>query len=287
MTTGCTGSSRRTSPLYRLLTPVKVVGAEHLPADGPVIVAANHISFFDTVVLMLSVPRKTYFVGKAEYMDSWTTSRLFPAMGLIPIERDAAKQAVAALGVAADVLRRGHVLGIYPEGTRSRDGLLHKGHTGVAQLALMTGAPIVPVGLVGTDRIQPIGSKVPRPYRQGRDPLRSSARPGRVRRLAPTPAPADDRRPDGVGPPPHAASRDVRRLRERRAAADPRRHRERLRDPADVGSRRVVAPGGAVRRRRTAAAVSTTRGSVRSPALRCEIDDDDSRSASSPRSRSP
>ena len=154
------------SPLYRLLTPVKVVGAEHLPADGPVIVAANHISFFDTVVLMLSVPRKTYFVGKAEYMDSWATSRLFPAMGLIPIEREAAKQAVAALGVAADVLRQGHVLGIYPEGTRSRDGLLHKGHTGVAQLALMTGAPIVPVGLVGTDRIQPIGAKVPRPYRK-------------------------------------------------------------------------------------------------------------------------
>jgi 1-acyl-sn-glycerol-3-phosphate acyltransferase len=152
--------------MYRVLTPVRVVGADHLPSEGPAIVAANHISFFDTVVLMLSVPRKTYFVGKAEYMDSWTTRTLFPALGLIPIERTAARQAVAALEVAADTLRSGHVLGIYPEGTRSRDGLLHKGHTGVAQLALMTGAPIVPVGLVGTDRIQPIGARVPRPFRR-------------------------------------------------------------------------------------------------------------------------
>jgi 1-acyl-sn-glycerol-3-phosphate acyltransferase len=153
-------------PLYRAFTPVRVQGARHLPASGGVIVAANHISFYDTVVLMLSVPRRTYFVGKAEYLDSWQTRRLFPALGLIPIERQAARQAMAALGVAAQVLNDGHVLGIYPEGTRSRDGLLHRGHTGVAQLALMTGAPIVPVGLVGTDRIQPVGVSVPRPFRR-------------------------------------------------------------------------------------------------------------------------
>jgi 1-acyl-sn-glycerol-3-phosphate acyltransferase len=116
---------------------------------------------------MFSVPRRTYFIGKAEYMDSWMTRRLFPALGLIPIERAAARQAMAALGVAAGALEAGHVLGIYPEGTRSRDGLLHRGHSGVAQLALMTGAVIVPVGLVGTDRIQPIGAKVPRPFRRG------------------------------------------------------------------------------------------------------------------------
>ena len=73
--------------VYRLLIPVKVVGAEHLPRHGPVILAANHISFFDTVVLMFSVPRRTYFVGKAEYMDSWKTKFLFPAMGMIPIDR--------------------------------------------------------------------------------------------------------------------------------------------------------------------------------------------------------
>jgi 1-acyl-sn-glycerol-3-phosphate acyltransferase len=152
--------------VYRALIPVKVSGLEHLPMGGPVILAANHISFFDTIVLMFSVPRRTYFVGKAEYMDSWTTRRLFPAFGLIPIERAAARQAMAALGVAAAALEQGHVLGIYPEGTRSRDGLLHRGHTGVAQLALMTGASIVPIGLVGTDRIQPIGARVPRPFRR-------------------------------------------------------------------------------------------------------------------------
>ena len=161
----CTGLSAGSAALYRVFTPVRVVGVEHLPVDGPVIVAANHISFFDTVVLMLSVPRKVFFVGKAEYMSSWRTRRLFPALGLIPIDRDAARQAMTALGVAAGALRRGNVLGIYPEGTRSRDGLLHRGHTGAAQLAIMTGARIVPVGLVGTDRIQPVGARLPRPFR--------------------------------------------------------------------------------------------------------------------------
>ena len=150
---------------YRVLTPVKVSGEQHLPLSGPVILAANHISFFDTIVLMLSVPRRTYFVGKAEYMDSWTTRRLFPAFGLIPIERNDARRAMAALDVAATALRQGQVLGIYPEGTRSRDGLLHRGHTGVAQLALMTGSPVVPVGLIGMDRVQPIGARLPRPFR--------------------------------------------------------------------------------------------------------------------------
>ncbi len=154
-------------PVYRLFTPIRVEGARNVPRSGPVIVAANHISFYDTVVLMLATRRRTFFIGKAEYLDSWTTRRLFPALGLIPIERQQAKKAMAALDVAADVLTSGNMLGIYPEGTRSRDGLLHRGHTGVAQLALMTGAPIVPVGIVGTDRIQPIGARVPRPFRGG------------------------------------------------------------------------------------------------------------------------
>ena len=155
-----------TGAAYRTLTPVVAHGERHVPLTGPVILAANHISFFDTVVLMLSVPRRTYFIGKSEYMDSWTTRHLFPALGLIPIDRAAARQAMMALEVAAGVLRRGDVLAIYPEGTRSRDGLLHRGHTGAAQLALMTGAPVVPIGLVGTDRIQPVGARVPRPFRR-------------------------------------------------------------------------------------------------------------------------
>jgi 1-acyl-sn-glycerol-3-phosphate acyltransferase len=153
-------------PAYRTMIPTRLVDAHRMPPTGGVIVAANHISFFDSIVLMHALPRRLYFIGKAEYLDSWTTRRLFPAMGLIPIEREQARSAMASLEVAAEVLRRGDVLGIYPEGTRSRDGLLHRGHSGVAQLALITGAPILPVGLVGTDRIQPVGARVPRPFRR-------------------------------------------------------------------------------------------------------------------------
>jgi 1-acyl-sn-glycerol-3-phosphate acyltransferase len=154
------------TPLYRALMRVHVEHRDRVPDSGGVIVAANHISFFDSVALLQSIPRRAFFIGKAEYMRSWTTKHLFPAMGLIPIEREQARKAMAALEVAAGVLRRGDVLSIYPEGTRSRDGLLHRGHTGVAQLALMSGSPIVPVGLVGTDHIQPVGTRVPRPFRR-------------------------------------------------------------------------------------------------------------------------
>ena len=154
------------TPFYRLLYPVRVEGAEHIPTDGPAILAANHISFFDTVVLMFSMDRGTRFIGKAEYMDSWKTRHLFPALGMIPIDRGTGREALAALNTGANALRRGELLAIYPEGTRSRDGCLHRGHTGVAELALMTGAPIIPIGLVGTDRIQPVGARVPRPFRR-------------------------------------------------------------------------------------------------------------------------
>lgn len=162
-----------TTPLYRALWRIRVDGRANVPRNGGVIVAANHVSFFDSVALLQSIPRRAFFIGKAEYLQSWTTRRLFPAMGLIPIEREQARKAMAALEVAADVLRGGDVLGIYPEGTRSRDGLLHRGHTGVAQLALMSGTPIVPVGLIGTDDIQPVGSRVPRPF--GRATVRFGA----------------------------------------------------------------------------------------------------------------
>jgi 1-acyl-sn-glycerol-3-phosphate acyltransferase len=157
---------RTTMPFYRTLLRVRVEGRERVPSEGGVIIAPNHISFFDSVALIQSMPRRTFFLGKAEYMNSKFTAKLFPAMGMIPLERDQTRRAMAALAVAAGVLDRGHPLAIYPEGTRSRDGRLHKGHTGVAQLALMSGAPIVPVGLVGTDRIQPIGARVPRPFRK-------------------------------------------------------------------------------------------------------------------------
>jgi 1-acyl-sn-glycerol-3-phosphate acyltransferase len=152
------------APLVRFGFRVNVTGVEHVPTDGPAILSANHRSFFDTPLIMTTAPRRVLFLGKAEYMDDWKTRAIFPALGMVPIRRDKGRSSMAALTTAAELLDAGELVGIYPEGTRSRDGLLHKGHTGVAHLALMTGAPIVPIGLRGTERIQPIGSAIARPF---------------------------------------------------------------------------------------------------------------------------
>jgi 1-acyl-sn-glycerol-3-phosphate acyltransferase len=152
------------APATKFIFPTRITGLEHIPRNGPAMIAPNHISFFDSVVLIGVLPRRISFVGKAEYLDNWKTRYLLPAVGMIPIERSGGKQSLEALDTAAGVLERGEVFGIFPEGTRSRDGLLHKGRTGMARLALRTGAPIIPVGLRGTDRIQPPGSSVPRPF---------------------------------------------------------------------------------------------------------------------------
>ncbi len=150
-------------PLLRLLYRAEISGTQHVPLEGPAIIAANHRSFFDTPVIMLAAPRRVIFLGKAEYMDDWRTRYFFPAIGMVPIERDKAKASLAALSTAASLLEAGELVGIYPEGTRSRDGCLHRGHTGVAHLSITTGAPIVPAGLIGTDQVQPIGQSWPRP----------------------------------------------------------------------------------------------------------------------------
>ncbi len=152
-------------PAMRVLYRVQVSGLENVPTDGPAIISPNHRSFFDSPLVMSMSPRPVIFLGKAEYMDSRKTKYLFPAVGMVPIKRDAKKASMAALETAADLLRDGQLVGIYPEGTRSRDGYLHRGHSGVAHLAAMTGAPIIPVGLTGTDRVQPIGTALPRPFR--------------------------------------------------------------------------------------------------------------------------
>jgi 1-acyl-sn-glycerol-3-phosphate acyltransferase len=153
------------TPLYRVLWSVHVEGGEHLPRRGPAILAANHVSFFDSVVLIMSARRTLSFVGKAEYLDSWKTRRLLPALGMIPVDRSDGRRALVALKIAARLLRAGKLFAIYPEGTRSLDGDLHAGHTGAAYLSMATGASIVPTGIVGTARIQPPGTRVPRPFR--------------------------------------------------------------------------------------------------------------------------
>lgn len=152
-------------PVVRMLWKLNVEGADRLPAEGPAILCPNHISFIDSVFLMLSVPRRISFVGKAEYMDSWKTKHLFPALGMIPIDRSGGAKSMVALEAAEQVLERGELMGIFPEGTRSRDGYLYKGHTGAARLAVKMGCPIFPVGIVGTDTIQPPDAKMPKPFK--------------------------------------------------------------------------------------------------------------------------
>src|SRR6478609_480124 len=132
-------------PLVDVLWTINRVGFDRLPTDGPAILCPNHISFLDSAFLMLNVPRNISFVGKAEYMDSWKTKYLFPAMGMIPIDRTGGSKSLVALSAAEAVLRRGELFGSFPEGTRSRDGRLHRGRTGAARLAIEVGAPIFPV----------------------------------------------------------------------------------------------------------------------------------------------
>jgi 1-acyl-sn-glycerol-3-phosphate acyltransferase len=163
------GAGKAQQRARRLMRPIAVrlwrfelEGFDRLPAEGPAILCANHVSFLDSAFLMVQVPRNISFVGKAEYMDSWKTKYLFPLLGMIPIDRGGGDKSQAALDTAEEVLRRGELFGIFPEGTRSRDGVLHKGRTGAARLALTVGCPIFPVGIVGTREIQPPDAKLPK-----------------------------------------------------------------------------------------------------------------------------
>jgi 1-acyl-sn-glycerol-3-phosphate acyltransferase len=152
-------------PLFRLLWDIDVAGLHHVPSSGPAVLCPNHLAAIDSFFLPVVLPREVIFVGKAEYLDDWRTRTLFPALGMIPIDRRGGIHAIAALDAARSVLRGGGLFAIYPEGTRSRSGKLHRGHTGAARLAVETGAPLIPVGLVGTPEIQPLDTTLPRPFR--------------------------------------------------------------------------------------------------------------------------
>ena len=156
-------------PMFLLLRPT-VTGRENVPATGPFIIASNHLSFIDSMAIPLMVPRRVWYLAKAEYFTGtgirgWFSRTLFTALGALPVERQTHRAAQEALDTAMTVLRAGGGFGIYPEGTRSRDGRLARGKTGVAWLALTAGCPVVPVGIIGTDRIQPVGASWPRPHR--------------------------------------------------------------------------------------------------------------------------
>ena len=156
-------------PAFYALARPTIKGREHVPPTGsPAIIASNHLSFSDSMVIPLASGRRVSFLGKAEYfqgtgvkgafMRSW-----FRSFGTIPVERSDARAAAESLSIAERVLAEGGAFGIYPEGTRSRDGRLHRGRTGVARLALSTGAPIIPCALTGTAKLQPPDVTIPRP----------------------------------------------------------------------------------------------------------------------------
>jgi 1-acyl-sn-glycerol-3-phosphate acyltransferase len=157
-------------PLFLLVFRPRVVGRRNVPATGPFIIASNHLSFIDSMAIPLMAPRRVGYLAKAEYftgtgLKGWFIKTWFTALGALPVERDTHRAAQAALDTAMTVLDAGGGFGIYPEGTRSRDGRLARGKTGVAWLALTADCPVVPVGITGTDRIQPVGAGWPRPHR--------------------------------------------------------------------------------------------------------------------------
>ena len=154
-------------PLAKVVWRPRVAGLENVPRTGPVILASNHLSFADSLVIPIVAPRKVVFLAKSDYfagggVKGALQKAWFEGMGMLPVDRDDTKAALASLDTALEVLGRGEAFGIYPEGTRSRDGRLYRGRTGVAHLALTAGVPVVPVGLTGTERLQPVGSRFPK-----------------------------------------------------------------------------------------------------------------------------
>ena len=154
-------------PVFLVLFRPEVVGAEHIPASGGALLASNHLSMCDSLFLPVMTRRRVRFLAKQEYFTgSGLRGRAVAAFvrgtGLIPIDRADPDAASAALDAGARAVRAGQLLGIYPEGTRSPDGRLYRGKSGLARVALDTGVPIVPVAMIGTDRVQPIGAVVPR-----------------------------------------------------------------------------------------------------------------------------
>jgi 1-acyl-sn-glycerol-3-phosphate acyltransferase len=153
-------------PLRLLFRPI-VEGRGHVPDEGPAIIASNHLSFSDSIFMPLMVKRKVTFVAKAEYftgkgIKGWLIKMFFVGTGTIPVDRSGGRAAQAAIETGLRVLREGHLFGIYPEGTRSPDGRLYRGKTGVARLALEGGAPVVPVVMLNADEIQPPGKILPK-----------------------------------------------------------------------------------------------------------------------------
>lgn len=161
--------TRVVRPILWLLFRPRVVGGEHVPSYGPLIVASNHLSFIDSFIIPLAVPRPVTYIAKAAYFEGGGLKKGFVRwfltnLGHVPVRRGARRAAMGALEQAAEVLENAGAFAIYPEGTRSPDGRLYRGRTGVGWLVLESGARVLPVALEGTERIQPIGASLPRVF---------------------------------------------------------------------------------------------------------------------------
>ncbi|MEO7267979.1 MAG: lysophospholipid acyltransferase family protein [Knoellia sp.] len=159
-------------PLLKMLFRPWVKGEEHIPESGGAIFASNHLSFSDSIFLPLVVPRRITFLAKADYftgvgLKGRLTAAFFRGAGQVPVDRSGGKASEAALSTGLKILRRGELLALYPEGTRSPDGRLYKGKTGVARMALEAGVPVIPVAMIDTDKAQPTGQVVPKIMRVG------------------------------------------------------------------------------------------------------------------------
>ncbi|WP_029151023.1 lysophospholipid acyltransferase family protein [Microbacterium indicum] len=186
------------APLARALYRPRVEGKENIPKHGAVIFASNHLSVIDSFAIPIAAaPRAVNFLAKSEYFDGpgfsgWLSKQVFTAIGAVPVRRGAGQAAIDALDRQREILESGGAVALHPEGTRSRDGRLYKGRTGIAYLALETGAPVIPIGLIGTDRVMPVGKRMPsfreRVVVKFGEPLDLShhgpAKSGRARRLA-------------------------------------------------------------------------------------------------------
>lgn len=159
-------------PLLKVLYRPWIKGAENIPAEGAAILASNHLAVIDSFFLPLMIQREVVFIGKADYftgkgLKGSLVRRFMTAVGTIPVDRSGGKKSQAALRKGLARLNEGELFGIYPEGTRSPDGRLYRGKTGVARLALQSGAPVLPVAMIGTNIAQPIGTRIPRLHRIG------------------------------------------------------------------------------------------------------------------------
>ncbi|MGO4593941.1 lysophospholipid acyltransferase family protein [Leifsonia sp. 2TAF2] len=158
------------APVLKLVYRPRVIGKRNVPKHGKVILASNHLSFIDSVVIPMTAPRRVQFLAKSSYFEGTglkgrVSRSFFTSIGAVGVKRGAGAAAQEALDQSRKIIETGAAFALYPEGTRSLDGRLYRGRTGIGWLALTTGAVVIPVGLVGTDQMQPVGAKFPKPHR--------------------------------------------------------------------------------------------------------------------------